>query len=269
MSNFKPGEFKVTDQALGIWNLPKSAEVLDIGCGQGETVEYLEKEYGYKVCGIDLSNDLIKQGLDRNPNLNIQYGDGEFLDGFLSYSFDGVMMECVLSLIGLPDEAIHEAYCVLKKGGKLFISDLYLKDPEPEFLKAVELEAEKERNTPHHHDHDHEGGYESGHSEDGCAEHTEESGGCSDCDDCGECDGEEHESVIVEEPRYRTVNFRSDGRFLMTPLVEQLQEIGYTNIQWKDCSKELDNSVAEKMMSLKPHDKYQTGFFMLTAEKAQ
>lgn len=263
MSNFKMGEYKITNEALKTWNLPKGAEVLDIGCGQGETVAYVEKEYGYKACGIDLSKAMIKQGLDQNPKLNIKHGDGEFLDGFLSYSFDGVMMECVLSLIGLPDEALHEAYCVLKKGGKLFISDLYIKDPDPEFLKAVEMEAQRQKNEPHSED-----GCGSEHTQDSCGEYTDEvCGDCSDCDDCNECGGqEEHESECEEEPRYRAVNFRSEGKFLITPLLEELREIGYTNIEWKDCSVDLDSSYVAAKMNEAVLD-HKTGFFMLTADK--
>ncbi|MCG8485370.1 MAG: class I SAM-dependent methyltransferase [Clostridia bacterium] len=278
MSNLKPEEFRITDQALGIWNLKKGAEVLDIGCGQGETVEYLEKEYGYKARGIDLSKAMIKRGLARNPKLNIQYGDGEFLDGFLSYSFDGVMMENVLSFIGLPDEALHEAYCVLKKGGKLFISDLFIKDPDTELLKAVEIEAQKQQSMPHPED---GCGSEHGEEECGCGEHTEECGEVSDCDDCSDCGGcgeGESESERAEEHRYRAVNFRSNGRFLIPPLLKQLKEIGYTNIAWEDCSVELDDVVAKRMREdtsegrlcremLNPNHKYKTGYFMLTAKK--
>lgn len=241
MSNLKPGEFRITKKAMELWKLPKGAKVLDIGCGRGETLEYLEKEYGFEGSGIDLSMPMIKEGKNRNPDLNIKYGDGEFLDDFTSYSFDGVMMECVLSLINLPDEALHEAYCVLKKGGKLFISDLYIKNPEPEFIKALEIEARRQRKKPH--------------NESACG------------DECAD----DHKNRISE--------FRSGGRFLMEPLLKQLREIGYTNIAWEDYSLELDNYVAEKIMNegsldlcfckeaCNPKDKYKTGYFMLTAEK--
>ncbi len=264
MSNLIHGKLRITDEALKIWELSKGAEVLDIGCGQGETVEYLEKEYGYKTTGIDISKEIIQSGLERNPKLNIQHGDGEFLDGFLSYSFDGVMMGCILSLIGLPDEALHEAYCVLKKGGKLFISDLYIKDPGPEFMKAVEMEAERQKYMPHA---EHE------HNEERCDDHNEG----QDCSDCDSCTEEEDKSQLEEEHRYRAVNFRSGGKFLLTPLVKQLQEIGFINIAWKDCTEALDQDLAKKMMkegtlgkcrkNLDPVDKYETGYFMLTAEK--
>ena len=243
MSSFRPGEFRITKKAMELWNLPKGSAVLDVGCGLGETVEYLEKEYGFQCSGIDFSMARIKEGKTRNPNLNIKYGDGEFLDDFSSFSFDGVMMECTLSLINLPDEALHEAYCVLKKGGKLFLSDLYVKDPDPGFAKALKIEAERQRLKPH-----------------------EE----------GEC-GTECET----EHKNRLSTFRASGRFLMEPLIEQLSEIGYKNIKWEDCSNELDRFVAETLMkdgcldgclcgeAIHPKDSFKTGYFMLTAEKSR
>ncbi|MBR0597932.1 DVU_1556 family methyltransferase [Sinanaerobacter chloroacetimidivorans] len=241
MSNFKPGEFRITKKAMDLWNLPKGSKVLDIGCGQGETVEYLEKEYGFQTCGIDLSMARIKEGKTRNPGLDIRYGDGEFLDEFTSLSFDGVSMECVLSVINLPDEALHEAYCVLKKGGKLFLSDLYIKDPDPGFLKALQKEADQHKSLPHKE---------------------------------GECNTD-----CADEHKNRPTNFRSSGRFAKEPLLEQLKEIGYINITWEDCSLELDQFAAEKLMrdgtlegclcdeAIHPKDPYKTGYFMLTAEK--
>jgi ubiquinone/menaquinone biosynthesis C-methylase UbiE len=241
MNDLRPGEFRITKKAMDIWKLPKGSKVLDIGCGLGETVEILEREFGYECTGIDLSMARIKEGKTRNPNLDIRYGDGEFLDGFQSFSFDGIIMECTLSLINLPDEALHEAYCVLKKGGRLFISDLYIKNPDQEFITALRIEAERQKSRPH------------------------KEGECStDCED---------------EHKKRLVDFRSSGRFLIEPLAEQLAKIGYRNIAWEDCSAELESFVAEKLMqdgtledclcdeALHPGDHFKTGYFMLTAEK--
>lgn len=241
MSDLKPGGFRITKKAMDAWKLPKNSKVLDVGCGLGETVEFLETEYGFQCTGIDLSMARIKDGKTRNPNLDIRYGDGEFLDDFSSFAFDGVLMECTLSLINLPDEALHEAYCVLKKGGRLFLSDLYIKNPDQGFVQALKIEAERQRKKPHNE---------------------------------GECGTE-----CADEHKKRTVEFRSEGRFLVEPLLELLAEIGYRNVAWEDCSQELNNFVAEKLMkdgtlegclcdeALNPKDHFKTGYFMLTAEK--
>jgi len=241
MSELRPGGFRITKKAMDIWKLPKGSKVLDIGCGTGETLEFLEKEYGFVCCGIDTSMKRIKKGKERNPNLNIKYGDGEFLDDFPSFTFDGILMECTLSLINLPHEALHEAYCVLKKGGRLFISDLYVIDPDPAFVAALRIEAERQAAKPHK---------------------------------AGECN-----DACAEEHRNRPVSFRADGRFLIEPLIEQLAETGFRNIAWEDSTAELNNFVAEKLMrdgtledclckeALHPRDKFKTGYFMLTAEK--
>jgi SAM-dependent methyltransferase len=232
MSDLRPGGFRITKEAMDAWKLPKGAKVLDIGCGTGETLEFLEKEYGFQCSGIDLSMAMVKAGKARNPSLDIKYGDGEFLDGFSSFTFDGVLMECALSLIGLPGEALHEAFCVLKKGGRLFVSDLYVKNPDPAFLTALRIEAERQERIPH--------------KEGDCNTH------CAD------------------ERRSRPVSFRADGRFLKAPLIELLEETGYQNITWQDRSAELDRFAAETIprdSAPRPEDKYKTGYFMLTAEK--
>lgn len=149
MSLIRPGKFDITDKAMEICALKKDAAVLDVGCGDGTAAEYLQEIYGYQVTGIDLNLAKISEGKERNGKLDLRMGDGEFLDDFTSFSFDCVNMECTLSLINLPDEALHEAYCVLKKGGKLFISDLYLKKPDPKQVKAIKIEADRQAKIPH------------------------------------------------------------------------------------------------------------------------
>ncbi|MCQ4636844.1 class I SAM-dependent methyltransferase [Anaerovorax odorimutans] len=149
MSLIRPGKFEITDKAMELCGLKEGAKVLDVGCGDGTAAEYLQDKYGYEVTGIDMNLAKINEGKERNGKLDLRMGDGEFLDDFPSFSFDCVMMECTLSLINLPDEALHEAYCVLKKGGKLFISDLYMKNPDPRQVQAIKIEAERQAKIPH------------------------------------------------------------------------------------------------------------------------
>lgn len=144
----RPGEFRITDAGLDIAKLPRGGRVLDIGCGYGETVNHLN-QLGLKAEGIDMSLTKISDAKAKYPGINVKYGDGEFLDDYMSFTFDGVLMECSLSLINQPDESLHEVYCVMKKGGKLIISDLYEIDPDPKQMQAVAIEADRLARKPH------------------------------------------------------------------------------------------------------------------------
>jgi len=244
MSILRPGRFDITDKAAELMDLPKNAAVLEIGCGEGDTTEHLEKEYGYKMSAIDISLEMVRKAKEKGLKADIKYGDGEFLDEFTSFSFDAVIMECVLSLINIPDEALHEAYCVLKKGGRLFISDLYMKDPDPARVKAIKTEADRLARIPH--------------------EHKDECG-----DDC------------AEDHKKRFVDFRFEDRFIKEPLIKNIEDIGFKVTFWEDRSADLETYVAEAMMngedvsttgkmsagSCTADRKKDTGYFMMVAEK--
>lgn len=232
----RPGAFTITDQAMSVCGFNKGSHILEIGCGEGETTEHLEKEYGFQVTALDTSLEMVRIAKERNLKAKIQYGDGEFLEDFTSKSFDGVVMECVLSQINLPDEALHEAYCVLRDGGKLFISDLYLKNPEPGMVRALDIEAKRLARIPH------------------------EASSCS--DDC------------ADDHKKRVVNFRHENVFLLEPLKQTMKEMGFEVLETKDFSGELDSYVAEAILKGEPCKEMPsapkgTGYFMLVARKGR
>ena len=148
MSILRPGEFQITDRGIEIAGLKAADRILDIGCGEGDTVHHLSQDFGMKAEGIDMNLARISAAKEKYPAIDVKLGDGEFLDEYSSYTFDGILMECVLSLINLPDEALHEAYCVMKKGGRLILSDLYYKKPDPMQMKAVAIEAQRLARIP-------------------------------------------------------------------------------------------------------------------------
>lgn len=148
MTMARPGGLTVTDRALEIAGYKKGSRILDIGCGEGDTVDHLN-EMGLKAEGIDINLAKIDQAKASHPGINIKFGDGGFLDDYMSYTFDGIVMECALSTFPQPDEALHEAYCVLKRGGRLIITDYYEIDPDPQQLRAVAIEASRQARLPH------------------------------------------------------------------------------------------------------------------------
>ena len=122
--SFHPGGLELTERALRDSDLPRQARILDIGCGSGETVFWLVG-HNHKAEGIDSSSKLISKGLENNPGLPIKEGFSESLpydDGI----FDGVLLECTLSLFEDSDQSLEEINRVLKRNGKLIVSDFYL-----------------------------------------------------------------------------------------------------------------------------------------------
>ena len=123
-----PGGLELTEKGIALCGFKKGAKILDVGCGKGETAFFLNKEHGFDLVGIDQSEILVEQAKKAYPKLNFQMGDADYLE-FPSSTFDGVLMECVLSLCDMKEEVLHECWCVLKQGGKLILSDLYLREP--------------------------------------------------------------------------------------------------------------------------------------------
>lgn len=148
MTIARPGEFAITDRALEIANYKMGSRILDIGCGEGDTVNHLNK-LGLKAEGIEMNLSKISTAKEKYPGIDVKFGDGSFLDEYMSFTFDGITMECSLSMINQPDEALHEAYCVMKKGGRLIITDVYEIDPDPKQVKAVGIEAARRAKIPH------------------------------------------------------------------------------------------------------------------------
>ncbi|MGX8773484.1 MAG: class I SAM-dependent methyltransferase [Bacillota bacterium] len=148
MTIARPGGFAVTDRALEIADYKAESRILDVGCGEGDTVDYLNK-MGMKAEGIDINLAKVDTAKKQYPGINVRFGDGGILEDYMSYTFDGIIMECSLSTLPQPDEALHEAYCVLKKGGRLIITDYYEIDPDPQQLKAVAIEADRQSHIPH------------------------------------------------------------------------------------------------------------------------
>ena len=148
MTIARPGGFELTNRALEIADYKMGSRILDIGCGEGDTVDYLNR-MGLNAEGIDINLAKIEAAKTSFPGINVKFGDGGFLDDYMSYTFDGVTMECVLSTMPQPDETLHEAYCVLKRGGRLILTDYYEIDPDPQQVKAVAIEAARQARLPH------------------------------------------------------------------------------------------------------------------------
>jgi SAM-dependent methyltransferase len=65
---------------LDTLDLPRSAAILDLGCGEGRHA-VLFQDRGYRVFGLDLSADLVKEGRQKYGDLNFIIGDMRAIPG--------------------------------------------------------------------------------------------------------------------------------------------------------------------------------------------
>lgn len=113
----RPGGFRITDRAISFCGFCKGSKILDIGCGEGTSVDYLIDK-GFEAFGID--NKPVNPALQQNLTI----GAAENLP-FLNSSMDGIMMECSFNLMDNQQAVLKRCYDVLKPAGRLIISVMY------------------------------------------------------------------------------------------------------------------------------------------------
>jgi arsenite methyltransferase len=125
----RPGGLALTERALNFCLIPAGARALDVGCGAGATVEFLCQQHHHAAFGVDTSSLLLKEGIERKPNLGLLQGTAEELP-FPDRCFSALFCECMLSLLHDPGSALKEFARVLNPGGFLILSDVYARMPD-------------------------------------------------------------------------------------------------------------------------------------------
>lgn len=120
----RPGGEQLTRRAIELIEPDLDWRILDGGCGPGGGINCLRKLGFTNVTGIDSEQELLKEvsGHDRK----VVRGDLNFLP-FRRSTFDLVLCECVWNLTDKKSVANGFRY-VLKSGGYLVVSDIYLRN---------------------------------------------------------------------------------------------------------------------------------------------
>ena len=84
-----------------------SARVLDLGCGEGELLAYLQKHKAVNGYGLDVNADNIRTCVEKGVNVVEQDLD-EGLGNFPDSSFDMVVMTETLQSVRAPDEMLTD-----------------------------------------------------------------------------------------------------------------------------------------------------------------
>ena len=111
--------------------IDSSSVVLDLGCGNGNTTNWLAEQTGCQITGIDLSGVRVQNAIDAAARLPAAVAskltfkkasatDLPFSDG----SFSHVWTQATIYHVHDKQTALAEAYRVLRPGGLLVLDDL-------------------------------------------------------------------------------------------------------------------------------------------------
>jgi arsenite methyltransferase len=114
----RPGGLIITDRALALCGFKKGAKLVDLGCGGGTTVGHLVRDFAFLACGVDEN----RRALGSAENLMLATSERA---PFKSGVMDGVLLECALSKMDDPKIVLGECRRLLKREGRLILSDLY------------------------------------------------------------------------------------------------------------------------------------------------
>jgi arsenite methyltransferase len=125
----RPGGEDLTERLLSLCELHAGDFVLDVGCGTGGTVRYLLDVLSVYSIGIDRSELLLQTGVFNDPRLPLVCAWGKSLP-VQSAQADAVVAECSLSAMSDLESTLNEFSRVLYPGGRLALSDIYVRNPD-------------------------------------------------------------------------------------------------------------------------------------------
>jgi methionine biosynthesis protein MetW len=96
------------------WIAPGS-RVLDLGCGDGEFLEFLRDQRQVRGTGLEIDQDYITAAISRGLNVVEQNMD-EGLSNFPDQSFDTVVLALALQAVNYPDRVLEEMLRIGREG---------------------------------------------------------------------------------------------------------------------------------------------------------
>lgn len=124
-----PGGLALTERLGQALELQPDMTVLDAASGTGASAIFLAERFGCRVVGVDYSTRMVTEARVRAEERGVG-SRVEFLQGDIESlrlgddSFDAIICECAFCTFPDKDAAAREFFRVLKKGGRIGVSDL-------------------------------------------------------------------------------------------------------------------------------------------------
>ena len=136
-----PGGRLSTKRLIEKLKISKNDKILEIGCGTGNTAQFIHSLTGATITGIDIDNEMIanaKKNTSSNPEVfDFKIGSGDDLP-FEDNSFDVLISEGTTFFMDAAT-ALKEYNRVLKSSGRMGLVEMsYFKQPTPELEALTE-----------------------------------------------------------------------------------------------------------------------------------
>ncbi|WP_319567112.1 DVU_1556 family methyltransferase [Cohaesibacter marisflavi] len=123
-----PGGLRMTGELLDRAGFAIADHVVDVGCGQGRSLGVMIRR-GLNVVGVDTDAAPLAMARNLFPNVDLFCCSGAAMP-IDNEAMDGVLSECVLTVMPDHRAALAEWFRVLRAGGKLALCDVYARNPD-------------------------------------------------------------------------------------------------------------------------------------------
>ncbi|MYL32919.1 methyltransferase domain-containing protein [Pontibacillus yanchengensis] len=136
-----PGGLPLTKQIFAMENIHPDMKVLDLGCGTGQTAEYISTTFGCEVTALDNHPLMVQKANNRFDTtslpVHIVHGDAQNLE-FKDFSFDMILAESVIAFTDISKTLAEINRVVKRKGCCLLIEMIANQELEQEIKSTIE-----------------------------------------------------------------------------------------------------------------------------------
>lgn len=134
------GGLAATEELFRLCEISGDDEVMEAGCGVGQTAVFLAKRHGCRVVGVDTSQGMVDRAGERARRVGVEelveFRVANIVDlPFEDDRFDVVFGELITPFASDHAKAISEYARVVKSGGFVGLNELtWLQPPSPELI---------------------------------------------------------------------------------------------------------------------------------------